>query len=90
MTANEGVELLLEMEKTKNEGVFDKDSVFCVVSGAGSDRPYVYAGSSNQLIAKDFGSSLHTLVIPANLHFIEVEALECLANLSSDHAKRLG
>ena len=34
-----------------------------------------------ELIKKDFGSPLHTLVIPGKLHFMEVEALEKLAQL---------
>ena len=30
---------------------------------------------------KDFGPPLHTIVIPGNLHFMEIEALELCADL---------
>jgi diphthine synthase len=33
---------------------------------------------------KDFGPPLHTLVIPGNLHFMEVEALVKLAGLPGE------
>ena len=89
MTANEGINLLFDMEKSKKEKVIESDSVFCVVARAGSDSPSVFAGSFDELINKDLGSELHTLVVPGNLHFIEVEALECLAFLSKKHVKKL-
>jgi len=57
------------------------DSIICVVARAGSNHPVVKAGTIKDLIEKDFGSPLHTLVIPGKLHFMEVEALEKLAQL---------
>lgn len=81
MTANEGLKYLMEMEETKQEKIFAEDSIFCVVARAGSDNPVVSAGVYRDLIEKDFGPPLHTIVIPGKLHFMEKEALEILAQL---------
>jgi len=81
MTANEAMTLLLKMEEKKKKKLFNKDSIICVVARAGSNQPLAVAGTIKDLIKKDFGSPLHTLVIPGKLHFMEVEALEKLAQL---------
>jgi len=81
MTANEGLKYLMEMEELKQEKIFVEDSIFCVVARAGSDKPVVSAGVFKVLIEKDFGSPLHSIVVPGKLHFMEKEALEILAQL---------
>jgi diphthine synthase len=81
MTANEAMKLLLEMEKKIKGDVFKQDSIICVVARAGSDEPVVAAGIIKDLIDKNFGPPLHTIVVPGNLHFMESEALKVLAQL---------
>ena len=81
MTANDGLNLLLEMEEKQEKRLFNQDSIVCVVARAGSPDPVVAAGSIKDLIQRDFGGPLHTLVVPGNLHFMEIEALEVLAGL---------
>jgi len=81
MTANEAIKLLLEMEEKIKGNVFKQDSIMCVVARAGSDEPLVVAGIIKDLIDKDFGSPLHTIVVPGKLHFMEFEALKILAQL---------
>jgi len=81
MTANEGLKVLMELEEDKQEKVFDKNSIFCVVARAGSEDCVVAAGTFDDLIDRDFGSPLHTLVVPGKLHFMEIEALKVLAQL---------
>jgi diphthine synthase len=88
MTADEGLELLLEMEKKKGEHVLSEDSVVCVVARAGSDNPMVAANSIAFLKKMDFGSPLHTIVVPGNLHFMEIEALTRFAGLPSELGKK--
>jgi len=88
MTANEGLELLLEMEKKRGEHVLGEDSVACVVARAGSDNPVVVANSVSFLKKMDFGAPLHTIVVPANLHFMEIEALTRFAGLPSELGKK--
>ena len=81
MTANEGINLILQMEEKTKKNILNKDSIICVVARAGSDNPVVAAGSISNLMDEDFGLPLHTLVVPGKLHFMEVEALETLAQL---------
>ena len=89
MTANEALKFLFDMENIKKDNVFDEDSVFCVVARAGSSNPRVRAGTMNDLVELDFGIPLHTLVVPGSLHFMEIEALELLAQLPAQRVKKL-
>ena len=80
MTANQALEYLLQVESIKNENVATEDSVAVVVARAGSDEPVVKADKIKNLINQDFGGPLHCLMIPADLHFMEAEALVELAD----------
>ncbi len=75
MRANEGLRLLLEMEKERDEGVISEDTLVCVLGSVGSEEPVVKAGYLKDLLDEDFGEGLHCLIIPAKLHFMEAEAL---------------
>jgi len=81
MTAHEGLKLLLQMEDTCKEHLFDNESIVCVVARAGAPDCQVAANTIQKLLTMDFGSPLHTLVVPGTLHFMEVEALEACAGL---------
>jgi len=88
MTANEGLDLLLDMEKKQKENVLCEDSLVCVVARAGSDNPTIAANSIAFLKKIDFGPPLHTIVVPGNLHFMETEALIRFAGLPSEPGKK--
>lgn len=81
MTATEGITVLLEMEKRRNEKVIHPDDIICVICQAGSKDPRVVADTFLSIQGKEFGPPLHTLVIPGELHFMEIEALQTLAYL---------
>lgn len=89
MTASEGIQLLLEMEKIQKKKLFSPESLGCVVARAGSPEPLVVADSFQNLLQMDFGEPLHTIVIPGALHFMEIEALQILAQLPSAFASKL-
>jgi diphthine synthase len=89
MTANEGIALLLKMEEIKKEKIILKDTLACVVARAGSDDPLVSADSVENLMKKDFGPPLHTIVIPGTLHFMETEALAALAQLPAQQGIKI-
>jgi diphthine synthase len=55
-----------------------------VVGQAGSDDPTVVADTLGALADRDFGPPLHLLVIPAELHPLERDALETLAGAPAD------
>ncbi|MDI6897900.1 diphthine synthase [Methanocella conradii] len=80
MTINKGIELLLLVEERRKEGVL-RDALGVGVARAGSPEPCVKAARLDSLKSYDFGGPLHILVIPAELHFLEEEALEALAGL---------
>lgn len=78
MTANEGIRLLMDMERRVGRGTITGDSLICVVARAGSPDCLVRAGSAKELLDEDFGPPLHSLVVPGKLHFMEERALEVL------------
>lgn len=78
MTINRGCELLLEIDS--QEGDLELAGRLGVgVVRAGSPEPVVKALPLGELAVFDFGGPLHILVVPANLHFMEAEALVKLA-----------
>jgi diphthine synthase len=80
MTVNEGIRLLLEVEQRRKEGVVA--GALCVgIARAGSPCPCVKAGKIEAVRSFDFGGPLHIMVIPAELHFLEEEALQAFAGL---------
>jgi len=80
MTANEGMKVLLRIEEKRKEKIVTPDTLMCVVARAGSDDYLISADYVNNLLNKDFGTPMHSLVIPGNLHFMEAEALVKLVN----------
>jgi len=88
MTANEGIKILLDMEEKKHGDIF-KDKIICVVARAGSKNPIVKADVAKKILKYDFGSPLHSLVVPAKLHFMEIEALKMLAQLPAQQVRKL-
>ena len=89
MTANEGIKLLLKMEDKHRQNIFNEDSIVCVVARAGSYKPLTVAGTVKNLLYMDYGPPLHSLVIPGKLHFMEIEALQLLAQLPAQQVRKL-
>ena len=89
MSANEGMKLLLKMEEKIDKKLFNSESIVCVVARAGSDKPIIRAGAIKDLQKIDFGTTLHSIVIPGKLHFMEIEALMILAQLPAQQRGKL-
>jgi len=89
MTANDGLKLLLKMEEKHGENIIKEDKIVCVVARAGSSNPLAMANTVGSLLEVDFGPPLHTLVVPGNLHFMEIKALEILAQLPAQQVRKL-
>ena len=89
MTAKQGFELLLKMEDRVKKHLFTDQDLACVVARAGAPDSVVAANTIHNLKKKDFGPPLHTLVIPGNLHFMEIESLELCAGLPSELGKKI-
>jgi diphthine synthase len=75
MTAHQAIEWLIEGENKWNEGLITEKTLICVASKIGSPEEKITAGYPQDLLQKDIGSPLQTLVIPGNLHFMEAYAL---------------
>jgi len=79
MTANEGMEILLEMERRKKEGVISPSTLIAVVARASSDDAIAKAGYIEKMMEEDFGETPHSIIIPGKLHFMEAKALVYIA-----------
>ena len=82
MTANEGLHCLLDMDRRLGKGVIDENNLVCVVARAGAEDCVARAGRLGDLVKESFGPTLHSLVVPGKLHFMEEESLEVLAGLT--------
>lgn len=79
MKIQEGLKLLLMVEKKRGEGVITLNTLAVGVARAGSAAPTVKAGYVKELAGYDFGTPPHSIVFPGKLHFMEAEALIVLA-----------
>lgn len=75
MSAKDAIEWLLESEERWNEGLVTKDTLMVVASQVGSPDERITAGYVKDLLQKDLGKPLFTLILPGNLHFMEQYAL---------------
>jgi diphthine synthase len=86
MDIRKAASLLLEMEERKGEGVLIT-ALAIGIARAGSQSPAVHSDYLERLKEYDFGGPLHTLLIPASLHFIEAEALVKLCGAPAEILK---
>lgn len=75
MTVNEGIQILLDIEKKRKEKVFTKDTMVLGCARIGGKHKIKY-GKAKDILKVDFGNPLHCLIIPNKLHFVEEEALQ--------------
>ncbi|MFQ6136534.1 MAG: diphthine synthase [Candidatus Hydrothermarchaeales archaeon] len=87
MTANEAMEILLDIEKKRGEGVFTEETLCVVLGNVGAFECVLKAGKVKELIDQDFGPTPHSLIVPGELHFMEEEYLNEFAGLDSAPAK---
>jgi len=87
MTANEGLHLLLDMERRAGGGVITGSTLVCVVARAGSPDCKAAAGSISDVVSMSFGEPLHAMVVPGKLHFMEEEALRVFAGYTHASAR---
>ena len=87
MTANEAIEIMLELEKKLQKNTFTQDTLVVVVARAGSDDAIVRADKVGRLKGLDFGPPPHVLIVPGKLHFVEAEALKVFAGAPEEVVK---
>jgi len=77
MSVNTALEQLMEIEKTRKEGVAAKDTTVIGVARIGREDQIIVCGPCSEVIKMDFGAPLHSLVICAGeLHEMEQEVLD--------------
>ncbi|NJE02175.1 diphthine synthase [Thermococcus sp. JdF3] len=84
MTANEAMEILLQVEDMKKENVFTPDTLVVVLARAGSLNPTLRAGYVRDMLKEDFGRQPHVMVVPGRLHIVEAEYLVAFAGAPKD------
>jgi len=76
MTVRQAIDVLLDIERERNEGLFTEDTLCVGCARIGAKDQVLVAGKAKDIQAKDFGRPVHCLVVPARLHFVEEEALQ--------------
>ena len=75
MTANRGIEMLLDMEKARSKSMISEDLEIIVLSHLGS-RSRICYGKIRNLLKLDFGRMPHSIIIPSELHFQEKDFVD--------------
>ncbi|MBS7288054.1 MAG: diphthine synthase [Candidatus Freyarchaeota archaeon] len=80
MTVNEGVAILLELERklAPQDPLLEK-TLMVGAARVGSEKPMIKADFPRNLLFYDFGPPPHILIVTGKLHFKEAEALRLLA-----------
>jgi diphthine synthase len=79
LSINKALSMLLGIEEKKKSGAITLGTVAVGIARAGSNNPTVKADFAEGLVNHDFGEPPYSLIIPGELHFMEVEALIALA-----------
>ena len=80
MTIKEALKIMIELEERLGKGLIEPNTLAIGIARAGSPEPIVKADGIEALLNYDFGPPPHTLVFPAQLHFLEAKALKLLAD----------
>ncbi len=79
MSAEQGLEWLMAAEGSFQGGLLNDDAVVCVASRVGGEEESIAAGTPADLLRRDLGGPMHTIVIPGTLHFMEAYSLVTFA-----------
>lgn len=79
LSINEALRLLLEVEAKKQLKVITAGTVAVGLARAGGNNPALKADFVKDLVNFDFGEPPYSLIVPGDLHFMEVEALVAFA-----------
>ena len=89
MTANEAMEILLEMERRRGEGILKKDTLIAVVARVSANDAMARAGYMKDMIKEDFGETPHSIIIPGKLHIMEAKALIKIAKAPEEILEKI-
>lgn len=89
MMANEAMEILLEMERRRGEGILKKDTLIAVVARVSANDAMARAGYMKDMIKEDFGETPHSIIIPGKLHIMEAKALIKIAKAPEEILEKI-
>lgn len=78
LTPNEALRMLMDADGEVKLGVFNPDLFAAVAARLCQRNQLIRVGLLKDLLHLDYGEPPHSIVIPADLHFTEAEALETL------------
>jgi diphthine synthase len=84
MRAKDAMKYLLQLEEKEQKRAFTEETFVCVVSEVGSPNALARCERVSELLGMDLGPPLHCLIVPADLHFMEKEALIAFAGAPDD------
>lgn len=78
MTPNEALYELLECESIEKRGLITLETEVFVISRFGYDTEEIVYGKIGELLERDFGEPVHSLIIPGKMDILEKEHVEML------------
>jgi len=79
LSVKAGLELLLAVEQKRKKGAVTPDTLAIGIARVGGESPSLKADYAKNLLTYDFGGPPQSLILPGELHFMEVEALIAFA-----------
>jgi diphthine synthase len=79
LTINQALNMLLETENKKKMNIITLETVALGIARAGNSNPKLKADYIKDLLNYDFGQPPYSIIIPGELHFMEIEALIAFA-----------
>jgi diphthine synthase len=84
LSINQALKQLAQVEEKKKRGVFTADTVAVGIARAGSDKPTLKANFAKDMVNFHFGEPPFSLIIPGDLHFMEIDALITFAGAPTE------
>jgi diphthine synthase len=84
LSIREAIQSLMLIEEKKKLGIITLDTVGVGIARAGSDNPVLKADYIQNLPNYDFGEPPFSLIVPSDLHFMEVDALIAFAGAPTE------
>ncbi|ORE00355.1 DPH5 [Hepatospora eriocheir] len=81
MSINEAIKEIEYAESVKKSNIFSLNTKLIAICRFSTDDEYVVYDTAENLLSRDFGKPLHSLIFPAKLSIIEKEMLEDLFKL---------
>ncbi|RVD90677.1 diphthine synthase [Tubulinosema ratisbonensis] len=78
MSPNIALDQLLQCESIEKKGLITLDTEVFVISRFGCENEEICYGKIGEMIKKDFGEPLHSLIIPGKMDVLEKEHVEML------------